>query len=83
MKKTDTEKLVLACLRLKGGSLRLAEHSYGESLCARCKRPISPDGQEALFALATAVGVYFRVKVPCRVCRSLTGFLRIERDEVA
>jgi len=82
MKKTDTERLVVQCLRLKGGSLEVSEHSYGPSLCARCKRPIKPDGQEALNAVATSDGVYFRIKVPC-VCGSRTGYLSIDRDEVA
>ena len=79
---TRTEQLILACLRLKGGSLDREEHSFCLSVCARCKREIPKEGQEVIRAVADERGIWFKCKIPCR-CGCSTGFVGIEKDEVA
>ena len=80
---TDVTKLLAQVLRLKGdegGSIE--NYNYEPSLCAKCQTPVKALGQQAMQALATAEGIYFRCLVPCR-CRCSVGFVGIVKDEDA
>lgn len=78
---TKINKLVRACIRLKGGDRNMANYTYGVSICARCEKPVKGgEGQEALQAMASVEGIYFRCKLACE-CGCSLGQVRIWHDE--
>jgi hypothetical protein len=81
------DQLVKQCLRLKGDrEANPDRYAYGPSLCLRCHGPIKAEGQEALHAVATERGIYFRCKLPCVLphhnarCGGTVGCVRLDLD---
>jgi len=77
--KSDTkiDMLLRQCSRLKGRKGVLEELVYGASVCAHCREDIRAEGQEALQAMATIEGIYFRCARPCK-CGCSMGFVTID-----
>jgi hypothetical protein len=77
---TKVDQLVRQCISLGGKGGDISQYGYGPSLCAHCRKPVKAEGQEALQAMSTAEGLYFRCKIVCD-CGCSLGFVAIEKQD--